>query len=113
MAQVNLKGDVKITAKTPVDDVKAMLGKRLIHACHYNQLEKAKDLIAKGADPTYRNLWGETPVYAAIGSGGLEVVEYLATLPGVSFDVKTVGNQTVLHNAAATGNVKVLLQCRV
>lgn len=107
MASVTMKGDAKITAKTPADEARVMLGKKLIHACHYNHLEKVKALIAAGADPNYRNIWGETPIYAAAGSGGLEVCEYLSTFPGVVFDVKTTGNQTVMHNAVATGDVKV------
>lgn len=107
MARGVLKSDVKLTARTPADDIKATLGKKLIHACHYNQLERVKALIAQGADPAYKNLWGETPVYAAAGSCGTEVLEYLATLPSVTFDVKTLGNQTLLHNAIATGDVRV------
>lgn len=104
--KINLKGDAKLTARTPADDAKAQLGKRLIHACHYNDLERVKALIAQGADPNYKNLWGETPAYAAAGSGGLEVLEYLATL-GCNFEAKTSGSQTLLHNAVATGNAKV------
>lgn len=111
MAQITLKGDAKLTVRTPADEGKAMLGKKLIHACHYNHLERVKALIAAGADPNYRNLWGETPMYAAAGSGGTDVLEYLATLPGVNFDIKTSGNQTVLHNAVASGDLKVRMRC--
>ena len=107
MAKITLKGDAKITARTPADEAKAVLGKKLIHVCHYNQLDKAKALIAAGADPNYRNIWGESPIYAAAGSGGLDVLEYLASLPNIAFDMKTSGNQTLLHNAVASGHVQV------
>jgi ankyrin repeat protein len=112
MAKITLKGDIKLTVRTPAEEAKVQLSKTLIHVCHYNQLDKAKALIAKGADPSYRNRGGETPIYAAAGSGGLEVFEYLASL-GCACDVKTCGNQTLLHNAVATGDVTVRLSVQI
>ena len=80
----------------------------LHYACAARQVEMAKLLLTRGADPIANGLWG-TPLHTAAGTDSVELLSLLIEEDGVDVNQRAkVGRehgrgQTALHDAARYG----------
>ncbi|MHB8996882.1 MAG: ankyrin repeat domain-containing protein [Armatimonadota bacterium] len=77
-------------------------------ACRNGDLHLAQALLAAGADPSARSEGGGTPLHQAAAGGHLEVMEWLAGLPGVQVTATDEEGQSPLHWAAFAGQPSVM-----
>jgi ankyrin repeat protein len=83
--------------------------KMLLVACGRKDITLVKDLVENHkVDVNYRNVHGETPLYAACEGGALNVVQYLLTKGASVEKSKTNSDQLLIHAAAASGDVELL-----
>ena len=75
----------------------ADLNNKLISAANGGNLDRVKLLVAQGADPAYRNVYGWNAIMEASYNNHLPAVEYLLTLPGNhSANVSNDGSTTLI-----------------
>lgn len=97
-------------AAKPLDDRIIALSKQLIVACGHQNLEHVISLLGQGADPNYRNVHGETPLYAACEGGSMKIIQWLLD-KGAKIDPnlnKTHSDQHLIHAACAAGLEEVV-----
>lgn len=84
------------------------MNKKLVDAVKNNNLEFAKELIAKGADVNQKNSSGNSLLIVSSADGNAEMVQLLlssgAALSAVDVNMKA----TALHAAAYLGHPKVM-----
>src|SRR4051812_49386616 len=92
-------------AAKPLDDRILALSKQLLVAAGHKDLESVITLIGQGADVNYRNVHGETPLFAACEGGSMKIVHFLLD-KGAKIDPnlnKTHSDQHLIHNACSSG----------
>lgn len=84
------------------------LHREYLYAAFKGDLEHVDALLKQGAKVDYKNCHGETALYLVAGvEDNIECLKFLIRRGGDIF-TRTNSQQTVLHNAAASGNIKAL-----
>ncbi len=97
-------------AKAAADDRASALGKQLLVAASHKKFEVVKSLLSQGADPNYRNVHGETPLFAAVEGGSMKIVQFLIE-KGAKVEPnanKTHSDQHLIHNACSCGSEEMV-----
>ena len=69
--------------------------------------ERARQLVAGGADVNYIDTAGETPIHGAAANGNVEMVSFLLSV-GARIDIPGTNDMTPLHWAAGWGNLETV-----
>ena len=84
-------------------------GMTLLHyAAEVGQLEMVKFLIKNGADPSFTNEIGNTPMHVGVLNSHLAVVKYLIAVSPEQVNVSNVASYTPLHSCAAMNHIKMV-----
>ena len=84
------------------------LNGELRYACRHGELDRAKELVAEGAEIDGADFYGKTPLHGAAEWGRLDVVQYLVER-GADFNRKTNKGLTPLELARAFNHPRVVI----
>lgn len=87
----------------------AQAGSLLWDAITYNDIGKAKELIASGADVNQKNGLGNPIIHHAVSKGNPELIELLIS-KGADVNAKGQFDRVALHYANKKGMAKILLE---